>query len=103
MEHRREPTRVRSWSIQCTAVAAIAVAAACAPDGGDCAEDRCAGARSRQEVLDAMAGYTDPVADYLREAVDERGALPGDYREILDGVAAITGCTADSRRTFIPL
>ena len=92
--------RAAAW---CAVVATLAAPAGCSPGVPDCAEDRCAGATSRQEVLDKLSGYTDPVAEYLRAAVDDRGTLSGDYRDILDGVAVVTGCSPDSERTFVPL
>jgi hypothetical protein len=85
------------------AVALGATAAGCDGDGRDCSQDRCAAASSRDEVLAALADHADPVAGYLRGAVTARGTLAGDYRDVLDGVGAFTGCAAESQRTFVVL
>ncbi len=85
------------------AVAVVGTAAACDGAGGDCSEDRCVSASSREEVLAALEAHRDPVAEYLRGAVTGRGTLTGDYRTVLEGVGDITGCSADTERTFVVL
>jgi hypothetical protein len=69
----------------------------------DCSEDRCEAAGSREELLAAIDGFTDPMARWLRGAAGERGTLLGDYREVVDGVGAELGCDAATERSFVVL
>lgn len=70
----------------------------------DCTGDRCAAAGSRDELLDALDGFSDPVARYLRAAATERGTIDGDLHALLDGASGgELGCAADTERTFVVL
>jgi hypothetical protein len=69
----------------------------------DCRDDRCEAAGSRDELLAALDGFSDPMARWLREAATERGTLVGDYRAVLDGVGAELGCDIDSEASFVVL
>lgn len=73
------------------------------PDPPDCQLDQCESAQSRDEVLDAIDGNGDAVADYLRDAVTERGTLVGDYRDVLDGVGTALGCATETEKSFVVL
>ncbi len=51
-------------------------------------------------VVKALEGRQDPVADWLRTAANDDGTVPGSYKEVLDGMAQVTGCDRDSQRTY---
>jgi hypothetical protein len=74
-----------------------------APALDECREDRCAAVDSRDELLAAIDGFSDPVAAWLRSAATERGTLEGDYRAVLDGVGDELGCDAASESSFVVL
>ena len=69
----------------------------------DCSEGRCNSAGSRDELLAALDGYTDPVARYLRTTATDRGTLSGNYRDIIDAVGTSLGCDATTERSFVVL
>lgn len=85
---------------------AIGLLAACAdvPDAPpDCSEDRCDAAGSREELLAAIDGHADPIAEMLRAEATDRGTIAGDYQTVLDSLGEITGCAADTERSFVVL
>jgi len=93
-------------------LAALALAASCAAAAGchaappelpDCLLDQCEAEESLEELLAALEGNQDPVADFLRAAATERGTLVGDYRAVLDGMGEVLGCSPDSERSFVVL
>ena len=73
------------------------------PGEPECLLDQCESAQSRDEVLDAIEGNGDAIAQFLREAVTERGTLVGDYRDVLDGIGAVLGCAPETERSFVVL
>lgn len=82
----------------------LATACTAQPDAPtDCSGDRCQSAESRDELLDEVADFTDPIATYLRDAVRDDGTLDGDYRQVLDGVGEVLGCASDTESSFLVL
>jgi hypothetical protein len=69
----------------------------------DCADDRCNTATSRDELLESIEGFADPISAHLRNAVQEDGSLVGDYQGILEGVGTVLGCDTGSQKSFIVL
>lgn len=69
----------------------------------DCSEDRCESVDSKEDLLAAIEGFGDPVAQMLREQTTERGTLPGDYRGVLDALGDLTGCAPSTERSFVVL
>jgi hypothetical protein len=69
----------------------------------DCSDDRCNSAGSRDELLAAIDGFNDPIAQLLRASATERGTLAGNYRDVLDGVGTELGCDATTERSFVVL
>lgn len=73
------------------------------PGEPDCSEDRCDAVSSRDELFAAIDGFADPVAEMLRAGATEEGTLAGDYQTVLDALGEITGCAADTERSFVVL
>lgn len=90
-----------------TLLASAALVVACGDPADtttpDCSDDRCNAAESRDELLQSIEGFSDPIASYLRDAVLADGSLPGDYREILEGVGTVLGCEAATQSSFVVL
>ena len=64
-------------------------------EGGDLGEGK-----FDKGAADLLEGHGDAVAEYLREAMTADRVLAGDYRGVLDGVAAKLGCQPAAERTF---
>jgi hypothetical protein len=69
----------------------------------DCSDDRCNAAEDREALLASIEGFDDPISTYLRAAVQDDGALSGDYRDILEGVGSVVGCDATTQKSFVVL
>ncbi len=69
----------------------------------DCSGDRCSSAETREELLAQLAGFSDPISEFLRTSVREDGSLEGDYRAILSGVGDLRDCDEDRTRSFMVL
>lgn len=69
----------------------------------ECVDDRCESAGSKEELLGQLDGYTDPVANFLRDTVADDGSLAGDYKLVLDGVGTQLGCDAETEKHFVVL
>lgn len=69
----------------------------------ECVDDRCESAGSKEELLGQLDGYTDPVANFLRDTVADDGSLAGDYTLVLDGVGAQLGCDRETEKHFVVL
>lgn len=68
-----------------------------------CTGDQCESASSRDELIAEIEGHTDPVADFLRDAANERGALTGTYRDVVDGIGDVLGCARETEKSFVVL
>jgi hypothetical protein len=73
-------------------------------DDDACGEDRpCEVPGSRAELLAALGGFDDPVAQWLRETADDDAVLPGDHEDALAGMRAELGCDEARERSFVVL
>lgn len=74
-------------------------------EGGDdgCPEGACQVAGTREELLAALDGLSDPMAEWLRGASDDAGGVSGGYAAVLDGLGAQIGCARSSERAFVVL
>ncbi len=85
---------------------ALLLAAACTSpndDVSDCSEDRCEAAQSRDDLLDQVSGFGDPISAFLRDAVQEDGTLAGNYEQVLEGVGTQIGCERNTEKSFVVL
>ncbi len=85
------------------AVVLLQVSACGVEQPRDCVGDRCETEGSKEELLQAIDGYNDPVARFLRASATEQGTLEGDYRLILDGVGTELGCDPSTESSFVVL
>lgn len=75
-----------------------------ANDDDACGDGRnCDVPSSRAELLDALDGFGDPVAAWLRVATDEDATMPGDHEDALAGLRDELGCDASRERSFVVL
>ncbi len=85
----------------------LALAALAASCGGNsaqnCNDDRCNAAETRDELLEAVAGFSDPISEFLRAEVQDDGSLVGDYEDILTGMSAVLGCEPERQKSFMVL
>jgi hypothetical protein len=65
--------------------------------------DECETEGSLDDLLGALDGHQDPIADYLRGAATDRGTLEGDYREVLAGLGDVLGCPPETEKSFVVL
>jgi hypothetical protein len=73
------------------------------PDAEACGGQRCDVAASRDELLAALAGFDDPIAQWLRTAVNDAGVVEGDHTTWLDGLRAHLGCAEEVANRYIVL
>ncbi|MBC8073424.1 MAG: hypothetical protein IAG13_34205, partial [Deltaproteobacteria bacterium] len=87
------------------AASVVLMCAACSEDddGGECGEQACELASSRAELLAQLAGFGDPVAQWLRGAANDAGGVDGDHEDALAGVRAELGCDAEAEHSFVVL
>jgi len=91
---------------QAALLAVAALAAGCGQsDSGDapCDGDQCNSVASRDELIASVAGFTDPISEFLRATVREDGTIPGDYQDILAGMSATLDCAPSRKRSFVVL
>lgn len=85
------------------ALAALAGCQAAEEPVPDCTGDQCESAGTRDELLAELDGHGDPIAAFLRDAANERGALTGSYRDVIDGIGAELGCARETEKSFVVL
>jgi hypothetical protein len=68
-----------------------------------CDGDRCDAVDDREQLLQELDGFADPISAVLRNAVRDDGTLPGDYQSILDGLRAELDCAQDQQHSFVVL
>jgi len=85
------------------ALAALAASCGGASDDQNCDDDRCNAAETRDELLGSIAGFSDPISEFLRASVQDDGSLAGDYRAILAGMSEALDCDEDRQRSFMVL
>lgn len=92
-------------TLRTTLLALAALAASCdgASDDQNCEDDRCSAAETREELLSSLAGFSDPISEFLRGAALEDGSVAGDYRAILAGMSDVLGCDTERQRSFMVL
>lgn len=74
-----------------------------APDEDACGGHECDVSTSRDELLAALSGFDDPVAQWLRTAAGPDAAVDGDHMTWLDGLRDHLGCAADARNSYVVL
>lgn len=92
-------------TVRTSLVALATFFAGCGGDDTDqnCEDDRCNAAETRDELLSSIAGFSDPISEYLRATVQEDGSLVGDYNAILEGMTGVLGCEGEQLRSFMVL
>lgn len=86
------------------AVVAVLGSVGCSEeDPGMCGAQACDLPSSREELLERIDGFTDPVAAFLRSAANDAGAVDGDHATWRAGLAAELGCAAADERSFVVL
>jgi hypothetical protein len=73
------------------------------PADEECRFDECDRAGSYEELVAAVEGHADPIAEYLRAAASEGGTLAGDYRDFLAGMGQVLGCAPEDQKSFMVL
>lgn len=85
-------------------VVAVLGSLACSGDDGEmCGDQACNLPTDRAELLERLEGFTDPVAQWLRVAANDAGAVDGDHATWRAGLRDQLGCTAADERSFVVL
>lgn len=86
------------------AVAVVLHGSACAAEPAvECEAGACDLPGDRAELLARIEGFSDPVAQWLRGAANDAGAVDTDHRGWLDGVRDQMGCASADERSFVVL
>lgn len=98
--------RAGGLGLGCLVAVAMVDAAGCG-DGADapsaCGDQACELPTDRADLLERLAGAADPVAEWLRVAANDAGAVEGSHETWLEGLREQLGCAAADERSFVVL
>jgi hypothetical protein len=60
-------------------------------------------AQDHQQLVSALDGIDDPMANFLRRAANDAGGIDGGWPAILDGLGQETQCPPETERSFVVL
>jgi hypothetical protein len=91
--------------LRCLVAIAVVDATACGDDDvpSACGEQDCDLPVDRADLLERLAGFSDPVAQWLRVAANDAGAVDGTHDAWLAGLREQLGCAAADERSFVVL
>jgi len=95
--------RTRGLGLRCLVAVAIVDVGCGDDDASACGEQVCELPSDRAELLERLAGFADPVAQWLRGAANDAGAVEGSHEVWLAGLREQLGCAAADERSFVVL